>query len=72
MISGEAEPFDRFAQWGRLPSRLLLFALAALLLAQARATQATWLDAWQRMFGRGAVVYALWTVVVILVLPWIF
>ena len=46
--------------------------LAALLLAQARATQATWLDAWQRMFGRGAVVYALWTVVVILVLPWIF
>ena len=35
MISGEAEPFDRFAHWGRLPARLLLVALATLLLASA-------------------------------------
>ena len=46
--------------------------LAALLVAQARTSQATWLDAWQRMFGRGAVVYALWTVVVIVVPPLVF
>jgi hypothetical protein len=46
--------------------------LAALVAGQILAGKATWLTMWQRTLGRGALVYAVWTVVVIVALPLLF
>ena len=46
--------------------------LALLLLLQARAKPAEWLHALQRAFSAATVAYAVWTLVMILALPWLF
>ena len=49
---------------------LINIALLALLLVQQWRSKGEWLAALQRTFGRGMVAYALWTVAIILLLPW--
>lgn len=46
--------------------------LALLLVQQARAGAGDWVPALHRSFSTGTVIYALWTVAVILLVPWLF
>ncbi len=46
--------------------------LALLLILQWRAKEGQWLDRLYRTFSMGTNVYAIWTVIVILALPWLF
>ncbi len=46
--------------------------LSLVLLHQARARVGQWLPAFHRAYATGAVAYAVWTLVVILVVPWLF
>ena len=46
--------------------------LALLLILQARAEEGAWVQALHRAYSSGAVAYAVWTLVVILALPWLF
>ncbi len=54
--------------WNLLNIGLLLL----LLIRQARSTLQTWLPAMYLTFAQGAKMYLVWTVVVLLVIPWLF
>ena len=57
-----------FIGWNVINAGLLFF----LLLLQLRAKEGRWLDEVQRAFSVGTVVYAVWALAMILVLPWLF
>lgn len=57
-----------FIGWNAINIGLLLL----ILLLQARDRGGRWLGELQRAFAKGAVVYAVWTLVMIVALPWLF